>query len=106
MKNLQNAGELLGYVGGPELHDAVVVRVDDLGEEVRVIIKGENGETFLVSFSGVKNTSSHEPEGMTLYGMAELKGEPGLRRFVFVNWDEDDPANLEVSATGYSMERA
>ena len=105
MKNLQNAGELLGYVGGPELHDAVVVRVDDLGENVRVILKGESEGTFLVSFSGVKSTSSHRPEGMTLYGMAEVKGEPGLRHFVFVNWDEDDDAKLEVSAAGYSMER-
>ena len=105
MSSSQNAGELLGYVGGPQFHDAVIVRVDDLGEDIRVVVKSENGGTFLASFTGAKSTSSNKPEGMMLYGMAELKSEAGLRRFVFVNWDGDDEAKLEISAAGYSIEK-
>lgn len=105
MEHPLNARKLLGYVGGPELHDAVVVRVDDCGENVRVVLETENGDKFVVSFSGVKSTSSFSAEGMTLYGLAEVKGGAGLRRFIFVNWDEEDKANLEVMATGYSIER-
>ena len=105
MKNLQSVGELLGYVGGPELHDAEIIQVDNLGENFRVVLKGENNDKLLVSFTGVKALFSNKPEGMTLYGMAELKSEAGSRRFVFVNWDEEDDAKLEVSAAGYSMEK-
>jgi hypothetical protein len=105
MSSPKNTGELLGYVGGPQLHDAEIVRVEKSGEDLRVVIASENDSKFLVSFTGVQSLISNKPERMILYGMAELKGEVGHRRFVFVNWDEDDDARLEVSAAGYSMEK-
>jgi hypothetical protein len=104
MKNLPNTKELVGYVGGPELHDAAIVQAETLDGNLRVLVVAGDGKKFLVSFVGVKDVTSNKPEGMILYGMVELKGPEGLRRFVFVNWNEEDDAKLEVSAAEYSME--
>jgi hypothetical protein len=38
---------------------------------------------------------------MILYSVSELSAEPPHRRFVFVNWNEDDDAALEIDATAF-----
>jgi hypothetical protein len=35
---------------------------------------------------------------MMVYALTEMPATPPLRRFVFVNWDEEDDASLEVVA--------
>ena len=38
-----------------------------------------------------------------LYSLNEMSYPPPLRRFVFVNWEEEDSATLEVVAAGFSI---
>jgi hypothetical protein len=70
---------------------------------VRVRVRGASGKAFVVAFSGVFAVRANCPEGMMLYALTELRGEPPLRRFVFANWDDDSKAYLEVDATSFSI---
>ena len=39
-----------------------------------------------------------------LYALAEMQVSPPFRRFVFANWDDDDPAFLEVEAREFNCD--
>ncbi len=59
---------------------------------------GASGKVFVVDFGGVGMVRANQAEGMMLFGLSELRGEPPLRRFAFANWDDDSTAYLEVDA--------
>jgi hypothetical protein len=96
----------MAYVGGPQLHDATVMRVDILGKVLEVLVKSETGDMLKISFFGVESMNSNRSEGMIIYALAEIKAEGPVRHFVFVNWDEKDDAALEVKAADFRMAKA
>lgn len=105
MNDSKQSGDFIGYVGPPELHDGSIVQVQESSEGVKVSVQGDDGKPFVVAFSGVRSTSSNRPEGMILYGLAEMKEEGPCRKFIFLNWDEKDEAKLEIIATDFAVVR-
>ena len=96
--------EFLSYRGDPGLHDGRVVTVEHDGEVARVIVGADagRGQRLEVRFRGVESLHQHRSEGMLLYALAEMQAAPPLRRFVFVNEDEEgDDARLEVLALDF-----
>jgi len=88
----------IGYVGEPDFHDGSVLTVEQTEDSVRVRVRGASGKTFVAEFTGVRDVRSSRPEGMLLYALSELRGQPPFRRFVFANSDEQDEAALEIDA--------
>ena len=88
----------VGYVGDPDFHDGSVLAVEERGGTVRVRVRGASGKFFVVEFGGVQAVRAVHPEGMILYALSELSGEPPLRRFSFANWEYDSDAYLTVDA--------
>jgi hypothetical protein len=103
MDESKQSGDFIGYVGPPELHDGSIVQVQESSQGIKVSVQGDDGKPFVIVFSGVRNTSSNRPEGMILYGLAEMKEEGPGRKFVFLNWDEKDAAKLEIIATDFAV---
>lgn len=96
----------IGYVGDRDFHDGSVLAVECEGDSVRVRVSGYSGKTFLVEFFGVRNLKSNKPEGMWLYSLSEMRGEPPFRRFVFVNAEDHDEALLELEAESFCVSEA
>jgi hypothetical protein len=84
-------------LGPADLHDGRLFGVQDRGGRARVLVRGVSGRTYRVDFAGVRSLVAHRPEGMVLYALSELPGEPGARRFSFINRG-DDGARLEIVA--------
>jgi len=84
----------VGYVGDADFHDGSVLAVEHQGSEFRVRVRGASGRVFVVDFGGVHSVRANCPEGMMLYALSELTVEPPLRRFAFINWNEDGEAYL------------
>jgi hypothetical protein len=81
-----------------DFHDGSVVSVEQQFGKASVRVRGASDKMFVVDFGGVRAVRANQPEGMMLYALSELSGEPPLRRFAFANWHEDSPAFLEVEA--------
>lgn len=88
----------IGYVEGADYHDAVVLGIEKIGDVVRVRVRSYDGKVSVSEFSGVQTVRAKRPDGMLLYALSEMCGEPPLRSFVFTNWHEDDDASLEIDA--------
>src|SRR5439155_7959653 len=86
------------YVGPADLHDGQVLGLTRKGETATVIVQPYTGRRFALEFSGVAAVRAVEPEGMMLYALTETTAPPPLRRFVFANWDDEDPRRLEIVA--------
>ena len=93
----------VGYVGEPDFHDASIMSVEHREGSVSVRLRGSSGKVFIARFSGVREVKASKPEGMILYALSEMNGQPPLRRFVFANWDERSNAHLEIEAADLSV---
>jgi hypothetical protein len=93
----------IGYVGEPDFHDGLILTVERIEDLVRVRIRCASGKVFVAEFSGVQTVKSNKPEGMTLYGLTEMRTQSPQRRFVFANWDEKDEASLEIDAEKFRV---
>lgn len=93
----------VAYVGDPDIHDGTILAVERRDRAIRVRVRGASGREFVVAFGGVFAVRSNCPEGMMLYALSELRGEPPMRRFVFVNWEDDGKAFLEIDAASFSV---
>ena len=93
----------IGYVGEPDFHDGSVVAVERRDDSVRVRVRGASGKIFVAEFSGVHAVRSSMPEGMLLYALSEMQGQPPHRRFVFANSEEQDTAALEIDAERFRV---
>jgi hypothetical protein len=91
------------YVGPPELHDGHVVSVERAGDRATVRVRGADGTPIALEFTGVTTVTAVRPEGMLLYGLAELRGPGAGRQFVFANWEEWDNAGLEIAAREFRV---
>jgi hypothetical protein len=86
------------YVGPKEIHDATLLRSVQEDGKVTIYLQSVDGHAFALEFLDVASIHALSPEGMVLYALAEVKTRLPLRRFVFVNWDEEDEAALEIVA--------
>jgi len=91
------------YVGPEALHDGHVLSVERRGETATVRVVAPGGETFVLEFSGVQSLTAIHPEGMLLYGLAEVDTEGDSRQFMFANWEEWDDAGLEITARDFRV---
>lgn len=88
----------VGYIGDYRVHDSRVKEINSYEDILQVSLISEDTDMIIVKFLGVKSVRSNRPKGMILYSISEMKESPPFRKFVFVNWDEDDDASLEVIA--------
>jgi hypothetical protein len=101
---------LVGPVGPPEVHGARIDSVVPSIDGYEVTLETDGGSLLKVRFGGVLKWVGTEPEGMLVYVLNEWQLDPPqgfigpLRRFVFVNWGEEDPRNLEVMASSVDFE--
>lgn len=98
---VMNDAGFIGYVGGPDFHDGVVLRVSVEGKRAEVVVEGYSGREHVVLFEGVNEVEMNAPEGMVLYSLSEMRATPPLRRFVFTNSDENHPGFLSVVAKDF-----
>ena len=99
-----HGSKFVAYVGPSSLHDGQVREVVQSEDKVTVHVEGGTGQHIRLMFSGVSELKAIEPVGMVLYALCEMSAELPMRRFVFSNWSEDDPARLEVVAEGIEAE--
>jgi hypothetical protein len=90
--------EFVAFVGDPDIHDAVVKSVSYNGQQAEVSIETLSGRRIDVSFSDVKLFHAHEPLGMVLYALNEMRGIPPYRKFVFTNSEESSDSGLSLEA--------
>jgi hypothetical protein len=90
--------QFIAYVGDPDFHDGHVLRVVREVDKACVVVRGASAREYAVEFRRVKTIKSNRPDGMMLYALVEMRGEPPIRRFVFANWDDEDDASLELEA--------
>ena len=98
--------EFVQYVGSPDFHDGRILRVEQQADLIRVRVRGYSGREYAAEFANGRIVVSNHPEGMLLYSLSEMRGEPPIRKFAFANWDEEDDAALEIDATGLSVRDA
>ena len=91
------------YVGPETLHDGHLVSVERSGDMATVRVRTHEGTTLALEFSGVQALTAVRPEGMLLYGLAELEAEGPVRQFMFANWEEWDDAGLEIAARDFRV---
>jgi len=94
--------QFIGYVGSPDIHDAVVTKVQYQGTRASVTLKTQSGKVLEIDFEGVVSVKSNRPEGMMLYSLSEMR-HPHHRLFVFTNWEDEGEAHLELVADRYKM---
>jgi creatinine amidohydrolase/Fe(II)-dependent formamide hydrolase-like protein len=90
--------EFVAYVGIADIHDGTVIRVSVEGKIAEVLIVGYSGSEHAIFFEGVDQLEMKEPEGMFLYSLSEMRAEPPLRKFVFVNSEENNEKSLSIVA--------
>ena len=89
----------VGYIQEPDIHDGVILRVQNRGVSVRVLVKAHDDRHYAIEFHGVQSLRSHQPEGMMVYSLSELAAAaPPWRRFAFTDWEESGGRFLEVTA--------
>ena len=93
-----NEDEFIEYIGDYRVHDSRIKAMESAENALQVFLKSEDGEIIMVKFLGVKLVNANRLEGMIIYAIAEVKEQYPLRKFVFVNWDEEDEASLEIIA--------
>jgi hypothetical protein len=95
--------EHIAYVGPPELHDGHLVAIERADDRATVRVRGADGREIALEFTGVTALTAVRPEGMLLYGLAELRAEGPQRQFFFANWEEWDDAGLEITAHAFRV---
>ena len=93
--------EFIEYIGDYRVHESRIKAIKSAGDTIEISLKSQDGEIIIVKFLGVKSVNANRAEGMILYAIAEVKEQYPLRKFVFINWDEEDEASLEIIAHDY-----
>lgn len=88
----------IGYIGNHRIHDSKIKAIESDKDNIQVSLISEDKEIIIVKFMEVKSAKSNKPEGMILYSISEMEEELPFRKFVFVNWDEEDNSSLEIVA--------
>jgi hypothetical protein len=90
------------YVGPSTIHDARIAAVHRSSDEVVVHLRTYDAGPLELRFHGVRDVIEREPVGIMLYSLNELPDAPPYRRFLFVNWEDDDARGLEIVARAFS----
>ena len=91
----------IAWVGPQELHGATILRLIQTNNNARIFLQDPAGRPFALEFLDVMSLHTTRPEGMRVYGLSEIEASPPLRRFVFVDWDENTVRKLEITAQGF-----
>jgi hypothetical protein len=83
-------------VGPGFVHDARVAAMVEEDNRCVVTLDPPDGDQLEFLFERVHEIHALDAVGMMLYSIIELPAD--CRRFVFVNWDDDDPRKLEILA--------
>jgi len=101
------------YVVDPDFHDGYIRGVSWNDDTMVVVIVGDSGKRYTVTFEGVVWVEAHSPIGMMLYALSDVdSGTAPLRRYDFINWYYDEPdeieskAYLRIMAHGFSFAEA
>jgi hypothetical protein len=95
-------GEVI-WVGPADVHDAHIRDVARSEDGLTVTLETCEGAELVARFEGVEAVREQDPVGMMIYGLF-ARDSAGESCFSFSNWDEDDPAFLEVIAAGVTFE--
>ena len=90
--------QFVAYVGDPDFHDGYIKGVVIEEGKVQVTVEGYSGRLYTASFAGVETVSLNSPIGMELYALSEMQAAPPLRKFIFLNSDDDGVSALSVTA--------
>lgn len=93
-----NNEKFIGYIGDYKIHDSKIKAIESDKDNIQVSLISEDNEIIRVKFVEVKSAKSNNAEGMILYSISEMEEQLPFRRFVFVNWDEEDESSLEIVA--------
>ncbi len=93
--------EFISYVGPPDLHDGILTGIDSAEDTVTVWVRSYEGRRYGLTFHGVIHQEAIEPVGMMLYALCELRASPPYHRYVFANWDDEEPGRLRITAEGF-----
>jgi hypothetical protein len=102
MVSLENC--FIGYIGDHKIHDSNIQEIFEEQNDIRVFLKSPDGDAISIRFLEVKSYKSCNPIGMMLYAICEKQELDPFRRFVFINWDEEDNTFLEVVAKRFIIE--
>ncbi|MEG1798391.1 MAG: hypothetical protein RR262_18095 [Clostridium sp.] len=93
-----NDGDFVRYIGDYRIHDSRIKTIESDKTNTQVSLISEDKEIIIVKFIEVKSVSYNNAEGMIIYSISEMKEQMPFRKFVFVNWDEEDHSSLEIVA--------
>lgn len=93
-----NNEKFIGYIGDYKIHDSKIKAIESNKDSIQVSLISEDNEIIRIKFVEVKSVKSNNAEGMILYSISEMEEQLPFRRFVFVNWDEEDDSLLEIVA--------
>ncbi|MBN1430162.1 MAG: hypothetical protein JXB07_17465 [Anaerolineae bacterium] len=91
----------IAWIGPQELHGATILRLMQGNNATKVFSQDHEGRPFALEFLEVVSVHATRPEGMSVYGLAEMEAKSPLRRFVFVDWDEGSGRKLEIVARDF-----
>jgi hypothetical protein len=97
----ENSETFLAWAGPEELHGAVILRLMQTSNTARIFLQDPEGRPFALEFLDVASIHATRPEGMRVYGLAEMEANPPVRRLVFVDWDEGSGRKLEIAAQDF-----
>ncbi|UKS29630.1 hypothetical protein LOZ80_12115 [Paenibacillus sp. HWE-109] len=95
---MEEKDQFLGYLGDYRVHDSKIEGIFWENTILIVTLRSCEGEVVVVKFYGVQTINSNRPIGMMLYSVSEMKENEPFRKFLFVNWDEEDNASFEIVA--------
>lgn len=93
-----NNENFIRYVGDYRIHDSKIKAIESDKDSIQVSLISADNEIIKVKFVEVKSVHSNNAESMILYSISEMEEQPPFRKFVFVNWDEEDDSSLEIVA--------
>jgi hypothetical protein len=93
-----NNENFIGYIGDYRIHDGRVQSIKSDKDNIQVSLITEDKNIVKVTFIEAKLVKSNNAEDMIVYSISEMEEQLPFRKFVFVNWDEEDDSSLEIVA--------
>lgn len=93
-----NNENFIGYIGDYRIHDSRVKAIKSDKDNIQVSLITEDKNIVIVTFIEAKSVKSKNAEDMIIYSISEMEEQLPFRKFVFVNWDEEDDSSLEIVA--------
>lgn len=99
--------KFIGYIQEPDVHDGVIVKATYKSGFLRsvfdkrvvlVVVLTDEKRLFVIRFGRVRSASIINVDGMILYSLSEMYATPPLRKFVFVDWEDESNRRCEVVA--------